>query len=123
MTALSSLKVGDPVKVFDINGIRMGQPPGGWDGVVAKVGRKLVTVEYGCSRKVFRLDSGRANDDFGHQSVQTVEQAAEDARRQAVLDRLGSSGIKVERGFTHSTDTLEALVAVLDQHGVGVPHE
>lgn len=43
---LKNLKVGDPVRVFDLNGSRVGQPPGGWEGTVTKKGTKLVTVAY-----------------------------------------------------------------------------
>lgn len=111
---LSDLKVGEPVRVFDINGSRMGQPSGGWEGTVTKVGRKLITVHYGRRSKVFRLDTGVANDDYGHVHVETVEQATEGRRRSALVQRLREGGLEIRFGHSVSTETLAALVAVLD---------
>jgi hypothetical protein len=122
-TGLYALEVGDRVQVFDINGRRMGQPAGGWDGTVVKVGRKLITVQYQSAHntKAFRLDSGSANDDYGHQHVRTVEQATADLRRAEALRRLRDAGVTIEcsRINAYSTQTLEALAAVLDSGSAG----
>lgn len=121
-TGLYALEVGDRVQVFGGYGRRHGAP-GGMDGEVIKVGRKLITVAYPGSPngQVFRLESGRANDDYGHQRIQTVEQAAEDARRSELIARLRSGGIELRMGHDRkiSTETLEALAAVVDQAGSG----
>jgi hypothetical protein len=115
---LYALKVGDRVQVFDINGPRRGQPEGGWDGTVAKVGRTLIHVNYSAKYRhrpqVFRMDTGRSNDSYSHQFIQTVEEAA---RRQYVgklRTRLRAGGIDLSMRHTFTTQTLEALVAALD---------
>jgi hypothetical protein len=56
---LDDLKVGDTVWWSDVN--RRGIS----DGVVDKVGRKLITV----GRLTFRKDTGRTNDEYGHQTL------------------------------------------------------
>jgi hypothetical protein len=118
-TTLADLKAGDRVQVFDVNGLRMGQPKGGLDGTVVKVGRKLITVQYGHSyTKVFRLEDGRANDDYGHQCIKTPEQAAEDARRVELVQRLRDGGLEVRNGQRLSTRALEAVAQALDESGV-----
>lgn len=112
---LADLKVGDRVQVFDVNGSRMGQPRGGWDGTVVKVGRKLITIQYGNHyTQVFRLDSGRANDAYGHLWIKTSEQAAEDARRGELIQRLRDGGLEIRVGARVSTSMLEALIKALD---------
>lgn len=117
-TGLYALKPGDRVQVFDINGARMGQPRGGWDGTVVKVGRTLIHVDYpgqyGRGPKAFRLDDGRANDNYRHQSLRTVERAAADMHRMELCSRLRAAGIDLRMGYDFSIETLEALVAALD---------
>jgi hypothetical protein len=119
-TGLYALKPGDRVQVTDVNGPRMGQPKGGWDGTVAKVGRTLIHVNYPGGHynrpTAFRLDDGRANDDYGHQHVWTVEEMAERTRRSELTERLREYGIQFDhRSRTeHSIETLAALAAVLD---------
>lgn len=114
--SLQDLKVGDRVQVFDANGSREGQPPGGWDGTVVKVGRRLITVTYGHGyTTAFRLDDqGRSNDSYGHQHIETVEQAAENARRSEVEAKLRVLGIDLRRQVRIPTDKLEALVTILE---------
>lgn len=114
-SALAELKAGDRVQVFDVNGSRMGQPKGGWDGEVVKVGRKLITVKYGYAASVFRLDDGRKNDAYGHQHIKTVEQAAEDLRRGSVVGRLREFGIDLRWDAREiSTAKLESMLQVLE---------
>jgi hypothetical protein len=120
---LYQLKVGDRVQVFSVNGPRRGQPKGGEDGTVTKVGRKLVTVEYGYGSKVFRMEDGSINDDYGHVHIKTVEQAAEDLRRGDALDQLREAGVVIQFDRKFSTETLEALAEIaagsgLSGHGV-----
>jgi len=115
--ALADLKPGDRVQVFDVNGSRNGQPKGGWDGIVTKVGRKLITVTYNGSHrpKAFRLDDGRANDNYGHQHIETVEQATENLRRADILTKLRVGGLELTHRVKIDTDTLAAVLAVLNQ--------
>jgi hypothetical protein len=116
INALADLKVGDRVQVFDVNGRRRGAPKGGLDGTVVKVGRKLITVRYGHGyTKVFRLDGGRANDDYGHQWIETPEQAADNARRDELVQRLRDGGLEVRIGRQLPTRTLEAVAKALDE--------
>ena len=111
--ALADLKVGDRVQVFDVNRRPLRD---GFDGTVVKVGRTLITVRYGHGyTKVFRLDSGRANDAFGHQWIETPAQMAEDARRDELVQRLRDSGLEVRMGRQLPTQTLEAVAAALDE--------
>lgn len=119
-SALAALKPGDRVQVFSVNGSRIGQPKGGWDGIVVKVGRKLIYVDHPGSHKgpggqAFRLDDdGRANDDYGHEWIMTVEQAAQSQRRDEVIEDLRACGLELTRRAEIDTDTLEAVLAVLN---------
>lgn len=116
MADTPKLKVGDPVRVFDVNGRRMGMPSDGWPGTVVKVGRALVTIEHPGSRgQVFRLDGQRSNDGYAHQSFKTLEQAADDVRRGAALESLTAAGIGFARvrDRDYTTDQIEALAALV----------
>ena len=57
----SNVKVGDTVWYDDVNG--RGAAP--TETTVVKVGSKLITTQ----RIVFRKDTGRTNDNYGHQSL------------------------------------------------------
>ena len=103
------LKVGDEVRVFDINGRRMGQPDGGWQGTVTKVGRTLVYVDYGHRNGQFRIDTGRANDSYGHRYFKTLEQAASDARLSHALARLKGGPVRLESGHRLTVEQIERL--------------
>ena len=106
---MATVKLGDKVKVFDINGHRHGQPEAGWDGEVVKVGTKLVTIAYRRSRQVFRLATGVANDDYGHQ----VFMALPEARRHVALQALSSRGLQPASWARHDIDYLEAVADAL----------
>lgn len=103
------LRVGDKVKVFDINGHRHGQPESGWDGEVVKVGTKLVTIDYHHSRQVFRIAGGLANDNYGHQVFKTLP----DARRHVALQAITSRGFQIASRARHDIDYLEAVADAL----------
>jgi hypothetical protein len=108
--------VGQKVKVFDVNGPRMGMPVGGWDAVVTKVGRKLVTVkhegEWGIGEQ-YRMEDGQANDGWGHRSIKTLEQADDSERRSRATVVLRKAGIETYRVRLTATQ-LEAIVAILE---------
>lgn len=119
------VKVGDEVRVFDVNGRRSGMPEGGWVGTVLKVGRKLFTVDYanaGWTRQghrgsVFRLEDGSLNDkDFGyHTRVKTTQQAELDLRKHKAVEALRKHGLEVRlTAAPIHLAKLEALVSILD---------
>lgn len=116
INTLADLKAGDRVQVFDMNGPRMGQPKGGWDGTVVKVGRKLITVQYRWQHQtqVFRLETGQANDDYGHSWIKTAAQVDEDLRRAGLVQRLRDGGLDVRMGRQLPMRTLEAVAKALD---------
>lgn len=111
------LKVGDEVRVFDVNGNRLGQPEGGWVGTVTKVGRKLVTIQTGDGyngEKQYRLEDQMANDNYGHRRFKTLEQAAQDERRAEAMDVLRNAGINFGyRAIPFTVDQLEELAALV----------
>lgn len=113
--SLYDLKPGDPVKVFDVNGRRYGQPEDGVDGEVVKVGRKLITVKHSrWNTQVFRLENGIANDNYGHQWIRTLEEAADLIRRAELRQSMRKLGLEIKIGRSFSTDTMEKLVQVLE---------
>lgn len=110
---LTDLVVGDPVKVFDVNGRHIGQPEGGWDGTVVHIGRKLITVEYGPHRKKFRLDSGTVNDKYEHQHILTVSEAAFNRRYRHAVETLYAHGVDVLWRARLSLAQVEELASVV----------
>ena len=110
-----AVKVGDPVKVFDVNGSRRGQPLGGYDGEVKRVGRVLVTIHYQGHTDVFRVDTRRTNDAYGHQSFKTLARIALDARRTKALTTIKDFGLEPARLGVNKTPLhqLEALAEVI----------
>lgn len=89
---------------------------------VTKVGRKLVTVSGGgLWSKTFRIENGRANDQFGHHWILTDEQRELSDRRAAAnavindeLTRYGARG-----GL--SVEVLEAIAALLSKSADASP--
>lgn len=119
MTKDDATKVGDTVKVFDVNGKRRGQPEGGWDGKVLKVGRKLVTIEYPGGRwggRQFRLEDGRANDTYGsHTLFLTLPEVALRQRRQDAIASLRRHGVEIERCCNLTAHQSEVLAETCSQ--------
>ena len=110
---MEKIKVGDKVRVFDVNGRRMGQPDGGWEGEVVRVGSKLAGITYGgYAPKMFRLDTGSANDSYGHQSFLTIEQAEGKARKDAAVQILWEHKVILDFGHKLTTEQIEALAEV-----------
>jgi hypothetical protein len=113
------VQVGDDVLVFDYNGHRIGQPDDGWEGKVVKAGPKLITIDYGkYTTEVFRRESGRANDRYGHQYYKTPEEYAETRRRSDALAALREFGLEPVRfsGVKNiATDRLIQIVALLEE--------
>lgn len=117
---MTGVKVGDEVRIFDVNGSRQNQPEGGWPGSVVKVGRALMTVEYEDRRRhdpqVFRIEDGSWNDkNYGHQRwVLTAERALENQRRNKAVDTLRRCGLMLRdgHGALYSTEDLEVIARV-----------
>jgi hypothetical protein len=109
-----NVKVGDEVRVFDVNGRRNGQPGSGWPGKVVKVGRKYFTVAYGSSGRTtnFLLETGRVNDAYGHRSVKTLDQVAHDQRRAQAEADLTACGVELRFGHKLTLEQIEALAEV-----------
>jgi hypothetical protein len=109
------LTVGQEVRVFDVNARRRGQPHGGWAGTITRVGRTLVYIDYPGSRepKAFRIDGGAANDQYGHQSFLTLDEAARQARRTAALGVLHEHGLRLDYGHSLPLEEIEAIAAIL----------
>jgi hypothetical protein len=101
---------GEEVRVFDVNGHRAGQPEGGWPGRVVKAGPKLVTISYEGHTAVFRREEGEANDQFGHQSFETLEEADAKLRAEAAKSALRALGVDIAGRCALTTSQLEAMV-------------
>lgn len=91
-------------------------------GVVTKVGRKLVTVQQEgrySIEQVYRLDTRRANDNYGRAYFQTPEEYEEGKRRASILADLRERGIELRLGYGNSitTDTLARILTAVS----GVP--
>jgi hypothetical protein len=113
---MADVKPGDEVRVFDVNGARVGQPVGGWTGEVVKVSPKLVHITYGGwygdRPKAFRRDTGRANDAYEHQCFMTLDEVAEAERGAAARTVLREHKITLEHGNRLTVAQLEALAEV-----------
>jgi hypothetical protein len=110
------VEVNEEVRVFDVNDSRVGQPPSGWPGTVVKVGPKLVAISYSGKTQVFRRDEGCANDQYGHQSYMTLEEADLAWRERQVRQAFRDLGIDVSRRCELTVDQLEAMVQAGTRH-------
>jgi hypothetical protein len=109
--------VGMKVKVFDVNGRRLGQPDEGWDGEVVAVRRTKCDIEYGSGdprQRTFDIDSQHVEDNYRHRYFRTLEEAETVARTSAAravindkIVREGMSRIPLEK--------LEAIAAILQE--------
>lgn len=106
--------VGQELWRHDVNRERTGRA---MRATVAKVGRSLVTIinEYG-QAEVYRIETGRRNDAYGHQWLCTDEQHAEHEARTAAHARLRSLGLEFKFGHAqdHSWATINAACDVLE---------
>lgn len=109
---MTGVKVDDELFVYDVNGSRVGQPPGGWPGTVAKVGRKYFIVKYNGHRATqFLLENGRDSD--GLRYVETPEQAALGRRRQLAVEVLRARGISIGEARGLTLEQIEQLAALV----------
>jgi hypothetical protein len=111
---MAKYEVDQQVRVSDINGRRSASyPPGGWTGIVTKVGRKLVTVRFQSREQVFRIETGQANDQYGHQCISTLEEAEQYLRYSRAREALKETDFEVRLGRSPSVEMLEGVVAFL----------
>jgi len=118
MDSKTKYEVGQEVRVFDVNGRRMGQPEGGWVGFVTKIGRTLFTVEkqgvHGHSQSdQYRIETGRRNDSYSHQHVQTLDQVERDIRERDALAVIKEAGFEIKMGKRPSLGLLEAVAETI----------
>lgn len=106
---MAQYNVGDKVKVFDINGHRHGQPEGGWDGEIVKVGRTLFTARWNGRSAQFYQHGGCIKDNRGHHVALLVPQA----RLKVALDAIRSRGFVPAEYARHDIDYLEAVAQAL----------
>jgi hypothetical protein len=114
--SLYDLNPGDRVQIFHSYG-RKKPGDGGDDAVVVKKGRVLITVTpVGYHREeVFRMETGRANDGYGHSYIKTPEQVEHDIRESAVRSRLHELGVRFELGVRPSIEQLEAIIKIMEE--------
>jgi hypothetical protein len=104
--------VGQQVWVYDVNARGWGPAV----GTVAKVGRKLVHVDYGYGQTSFRIEDGTRNDSYKRQWIRTLEERVEEDERTALSTRLREAGIQIRHGVSLTLPALRALVRVLDEN-------
>lgn len=105
-------EVGQEVIVRDVNENRLGGPK---RGTVVKVGRTLVTVQEQYGQRRFSIQDRTVRDNYGHASIQTVEEYEDQIARTALLRRLREHGLD-EVAFRPQlpTTTLAKVVEMLD---------
>lgn len=121
-----TVSVCDPVKVFAVGGHRYGQPEGGWDGVVLKVGRVLVHIEYPgwpedrlpqSFYKDTRQESSPSDARWSDpDSARWFEPAELAPRRQEAIGLLRKYGLDAGLRRQLPTEVLEQLAAVLTNY-------
>jgi hypothetical protein len=110
MGKLSHLKVGDMVVVTDVN-----HPA--CRSKVTKIGRKYIHVTGRLGSAQFDIETGRINDDHGHQNLHTIEEYEFTERVQKARQELRNFGIEVTYKVNPATvlDIREALDKVMQR--------
>lgn len=117
MEDLTGVKVGDELLVVERQKFR--QEPR--RVTVTKVGRKLITVELYEREEVYRIDTSRKNDGYGHSHVETPEHYEYRQRHSNLLGVLKDLGIFFDFGFRRtelSIEKLQALIAVMEDESL-----
>ena len=115
-----NVTAGDEVRVFDVNGRRMGQPEGGWPGTVVKVTPSRAYIVYAGiygirareTGEPFALEDGCKIDRMRHRRFKTLEQADRDQRMAAARLLLRLHGIVLDLRHALSLEQAEALAEV-----------
>lgn len=85
------------------------------EGVVTKIGRKLVTVREGSWReKQYRIEDGVRNDAYGHDAILTQEEFAEKIERIHIFKKLEAMMWLRNMG-RYSVDQLRRIVAIMEE--------
>lgn len=116
---LKGVKAGDELLLTEqFGGRRKTEVP--TQVVVHKVGTKLVHIlrspgqpEFGTL--AFRIENGRANDDYGHSELWRPEDWEAEQQRDSLNDALRGHGIESWRGAPKSIAVLEAILDVLER--------
>lgn len=106
MSGLEGIKVGDELIVSGYRG-RMDRLK------VEKIGRTLVH----CERSSFYIESGHERSDYTPRQAFTYASWSEHLRRGQVIERLRELNVQPRSygGFDYSTETLEAVVELLER--------
>lgn len=101
---------GQEVVIRDVNDRRRPEE-GPLTATITRVGRKLVYVTLYGREKAYRIESGVANDNYGHSSLQTWDEYHAEKRRAEVVQALQEAGfIAKNYSFPHSTEVLERVL-------------
>lgn len=108
------LAVGQPVKVF--SSFRGGSK----DGVVTKIGRTLVTIDFAHMTGQFYIDTQQAHGEYGHNNYfRTLTQHEDNLRYDRLTKDLHSYGLEHRIGFGPNSgrpipvDKIELVVEIL----------
>lgn len=85
------------------------------DGEVIKKGTRLLTVKYNNTSDVFRIESGQYNGESNHLRVFAPEQESYNDRLDAVLNGLREAGFDLRVSCNLSLETLEAILAKIEE--------
>jgi hypothetical protein len=111
---MTTFEVGQEVYLRSMNESRMrredDKPP---VASIVRVGRKLVFIERYGGEEAYRIESGKRNDDYGHEWLQTFEQWEEEAERAELIVALRDGGLEIRMGGRVSTDVLREVVNAL----------
>lgn len=108
MPDLRAVSVGDELLRFEASARHLpGRPVR-----VTKVGRTLITLEYG---EQFRIDTGFKNDNSGRVFVLTPEMHTDRERKSAAVAKMRDLGIYFTTSADqYSVEKLEAVVKILE---------
>ena len=83
---------------------------------VTKVGTKLVYVHHWGRDEAYRIETGRRNDAYEHQWLETPEQYAEELHRSELWERLRVAGLASfsYHGKNVPTEKLERVLAIME---------
>lgn len=106
---MSKYEVGQHVYIRSVNRAQNAE------GTVAKVGRTLVYVQgpWG-TPTAYRIETGVANNQFGHEHILTDDEMAAADRMSEVHKRWSAHGLRFDYGKRASVEVMEAIADLLD---------
>lgn len=111
MTTQTTYHVGQELWIDSVNNRRGDE--GMTRAKVAKVGRTLVHVETRWGTTAFRMETGHANDAYGHEFLMTDAQVADRRRRAVAQQRLRDLGVEFTWRRGHVDAVLLENIALL----------